>query len=189
MRESLTGGKVKGGILRSHLEYADAQLPGGREALRAGVPADVAPLLDGAILANIWYPFHALVAVDHAILAIKGGDERAAAIDLGRESARLNLGTSYRVYRRDEPHAFFESAARIHRQYLDFGREEYEHVGDTRCRLSLFEAPCYAKVFCWSALGYYEEAVRLQGGRSPQVTESACVCDGDDACRFEISWS
>lgn len=188
-RESLAGGRIKGGILRSRLDYLERQpIPGGLDAIRARVSPETAQLLGGPLLPISWYPFRALVEIDRAVAAALGGDERAAIVDLGRQSARLNLSTIYRAYRKEHPHAFFEAATRIHGQYMDFGREEYERTGATSCRLSLVDCAWYSKVWCWSALGYYEEATRLQGGRDPVVQELECLCEGGQGCRFDIRW-
>jgi predicted hydrocarbon binding protein len=189
-RESLAGGRVKGGILRSRLDCLERQpIPGGLDGIRARVSPETATLLDRPLLPISWYPFRALVEIDRAIAAAVGGDERAAIVDLGRQSARLNLSTIYRAYRKEPPHAFFEAATRIRGQYMDFGHEGYERTGTTSCRISLADCQWYAKAFCWSALGYYQEATRLNSGRDPVVQETECLCEGGKGCRFDIRWS
>jgi uncharacterized protein (TIGR02265 family) len=189
-RESLAGGQIKGGILLSRLECLERQpIPGGLDGICARVSPETARLLRAPLLPISWYPFRALVEIDRAIAVALGGDERTAVVDLGRQSARLNLSTIYRAYRKEHPHAFFEAATRIRRQYIDFGREEYERTGTTSCRVSFNDCPWYAKVFCWSAFGYYEEATQLNGGRDPTVQETECLCEGGNGCRFDIRWS
>jgi len=190
LKESLDGGRIKGGMLKSHVEWLDEQrLPGGREALRSRVSAQTAQIVEGSVLPIVWYPFRALIETDRAIAALTGRPERATLIELGRHSARSNLGTSYRFFNRTQPHEFFESVARMHGQYVDFGRETYRSLGPTRCEIVLSDCACYSKAYCWSAIGYYEQATALQGGREPRVAESDCVCQGQAACRFEIAWS
>jgi hypothetical protein len=95
-RESLDGGRVKGGVLNAHLEWLDAQkLPAGRSALAPRVSPATARLLETPLLPISWYP------------------------------ARSNLSSAYRFYNESQPH----------------------------------------------------------------VEEAECVCDGGNACRFEIAWS
>lgn len=190
MREVLEGGNVKGGVLRAHLEWLRQNLPNRQpDALRALVSQDTARVLAAPILATNWYPFRAIVETDRAIATLRGGMEQDTAVDLGRFSAKLNLATSYRAFTRDHPHAFFRESARLHRQFEDFGRATYEELGATACRLSIVDCVCFAKTYCWSALGYFEAATSLQGGNAPQVVERECVCEGQAACRFEIRWS
>lgn len=189
-RESLAGGRVKGGILRSRLDCLERQpIPGGVDGVRSRVSPETARLLDRPLLPISWYPFRALIEIDRAIAAALGGDERAAIVDLGRQSARLNLSTIYRSYRKQDPHAFFDAATRIRGQYMDFGHEQYERTGTTSGRISLADCQWYAKASCWSALGYYEEATRLNGGRDPVVQEMECLCEGGKGCRFDIRWN
>ncbi len=189
--EALDGGRIKGGILRSHMQWV-AETQGGDALARIcdRVSPETARILKSPIFPVAWYPFRALVETDRAIAAVVGvRDEKALVGQLGRYSARVNLTTSYKVYARENPHEFFLSAAQLHEHFLDFGHEEYERTGATSCRLSMIDYACYSKVFCWSALGYYEQATTLQGGKDAIVTESECLCRGASACRFEISWS
>jgi hypothetical protein len=189
MRERVEGGRVRGGILQAHLQWAGAQLPGGLPALKGRVSEEAARVLDGPVLPISWYPFKVLVETDRAIAALAGGDAMSTIIELGRHSARLNLATGYRVYNRSQPHEFFATVTRMHPQYQDFGREEYEATGPTACRIRLIDYTCYSKVYCWSALGYYEQAAALQGGQGARASEEECVCGGAAGCRFEVRWS
>ena len=190
MREQLDGGNVKGGVLKAHLDWYKGQHDAlGVERLRRRVSLATGEILGSTILPTNWYPFRAVVEMDRAIAAIQGGDERETIIGLGRHSARLNLTTSYRAFATHHPHEFFRISARLHHQYEDFGRARYEEMGPMHCRLSLVDCPCYAKTYCWSALGYFEEAAAIEGGHAPRVLETECVCDGGTACRFEIRWT
>lgn len=189
-REVLEGGKVKGGMVKAHLQWVTENRPDLTvEDLCRRVSPSTADVLRGLVLAIAWYPFRALVETDRAITEACGGDPEALFKELGRHSARLNLGTSYKVYTRSEPHTFFENAARVHDQFQDFGRAEYERRGATSCRLSMLDYKCYSRVFCLSGAGYYEQATALQGGRDPQISEVECHCRGGSACRFDIRWS
>jgi len=189
--EALDGGRVKGGVLRSHLQWvADQQPAGTLDKICARVSPETAKILGSPILPVSWYPFRAMIEADRAIAAVAGTrDEKALIRELGRYSAQINLTTNYKVYNREDPHAFFLSAAQLHAHFLDFGREDYEKTGPTSCRMTKLDYPCYSKVFCWSALGYYERATALQGGTDPAAEETECMCRGARACRFEIRWS
>jgi uncharacterized protein (TIGR02265 family) len=189
-REVLDGGNVKGGVLKAHLQWAGENRRGlTTDEIRRRVSPATAAVLGQPILPVSWYPFRAVVETDRAIAAAGAGDAEALFLELGRYSARLNLGTSYKVYARSEPHAFFQLAARLHRQFQDFGRAEYERTGPTSCRLKMSEYPCFSTAFCLSGRGYYEQATALQGGREASVAETDCQCRGGSACRFEIRWT
>ena len=189
LRERLDGGTLKGGVLLSRIRWiGDFGITGGFGALRSKVSPATASVLYGPILPISSYPFRALVETDRAIAALLGADESAVAARLGRYSAWLNLTTSFKHYRGQGPHDIFAAAARMHRQYQDFGREEYARTGTAACCMSLLDNRCYSKTYCWSAAGYFEQAARLHGGVEPRVSEVECVCAGDAACRFEIAW-
>lgn len=187
--EKLDGGRLKGAILKARLQWLEEKGLGDPASLVSRVSKETAAVLQAPILPVAWYPFRALVEVDRAIAAVAGGDERAAITELGRHSARLNLGGSLRFYNRSQPHEFFAGVERMHGLYMDFGREHYEPTGPTSGTISLLELRCWAKAYCWSAAGYYEQATALQGGRDPVIVERECACDGDAACLFDLRWS
>lgn len=189
LRERLDGGTLKGGVLLSRIRWiGDFGVPGGFGGLRPRLSPATAAVLYGPILPISSYPFRALVETDRAIAGALGVDERLVAARLGRYSAWLNLTTSFKHYRGQGPHDLFAAAARMHRQYQDFGKEEYTRTGESSCRMSLLDNRCYSKTYCWSAAGYFEQAAKLNGGLDPVVTETECVCSGDIGCRFEIAW-
>jgi hypothetical protein len=189
MQEQLEGGNVKGGVLKAHLDWFRLHHAAlGVKALGGHVSADTRAVLSATVLPSQWYPFRALIEADRAIAAVHGGDEKATVMDLGRHSARQNLSTSYRAFASLQLQEFYKISAKLHRQYEDFGHAAYETLEPTAGRLSVLESRCFAKTYCWSGLGYLEQAAALQGVLAPQVVESECRCEGGQACRFEIRW-
>lgn len=187
-RESLAGGKVKGAMVRAHLQFVRDRLgePALAQTLKALPPA-VAAELQG-ILASTWCTFESLVLLDRAIARVAKRDEQELMHELGRYSAQINLSTIYRAFHRDDIHEFFRNSATLHRQFQDFGDCEYEHVGPVHGRISVRNAVCYSPVYCASEAGYLEQVIAAHGGTSASVTESACQCGGDDRCTFELRW-
>jgi predicted hydrocarbon binding protein len=192
-KESLDGGSIKGGILHARFQWLREQgVPGDAEgvktAIRQRVSEATAEELSGPVLPIRMYAFRTLIEVDRAIAALVHRDEQSLCRELGRFSARVNLTGTYRFFCKPDPHQFFETAARVHRQFQDFGTEEYSRTGLLSCRISFVDSTCYAKPYCWSALGYFEQATLLHGGEEPAVRETECRCDGAELCRFEIGW-
>ena len=109
--------------------------------------------------------------------------------DLGRFSAKINLETTYRLYKREDIHEFFRRSAGLHSQFQDFGTVEYERSNDHGGRMIHGGYACFSPTYCSSAIGYYEEALRIHGGRNVIVTESSCQCAGDASCTFVLRWS
>ena len=187
-RESLTGGRVKGAMVRAHLQFVRDRL--GEPALAAtlkALPAPVAAEVHGA-LASTWCAFESLIVLDRTIARVANRDERDLLRELGRYSAEINLSTIYRAFHRDDIHEFFRNSAMLHRKFQDFGDCEYEPVGKTQGRISIRNATCYSPAYCTSETGYLEQVIATHGGTSASVTESACQCAGDDRCTFELGW-
>ena len=188
LRESLAGGRVKGAMVRAHLQFVREEL--GEAALAATLkelPAAVASEVQG-LLATTWCAFESLVVLDRTIARVARRDERALMQELGRYSARVNLSTIYRAFHRDDIHEFFRNSAMLHRQFQDFGTAEYEHLGPSHARISVRDAVCYSPTYCASEAGYLEQVIAAHGGKAATVVESACQCANDDRCTFELRW-
>lgn len=186
LREVVAGGRVKGGMVRAHLDWlkkthgddAGARLV---KALPPQASAEIASTLPSS-----WCSFDTLVALDRAIAKQYGNNVLK---DLGRFSARINLDTTYRLYKRENIHEFFRRSASLHAQFQDFGTVLYEQNGPQGGRMVHSGYVCFSPAYCASAIGYYEEALRIHGGRNVIVTESSCQCAGDSTCTFVMRWS
>jgi uncharacterized protein (TIGR02265 family) len=187
-RESLAGGRVKGVMVRAHLQFVRDRL--GEPALELtmkALPAAVAAEVQG-ILASTWCAFESLVVLDRTIARVAGREEDELMHELGRHSAQINLSTVYRAFHRDDIHEFFRNSAMLHRQFQDFGDCVYENIGKTHGKISVRNAVCYSTAYCSSEAGYLEQVIAAHGGTSAKVTEPACQCAGDDRCTFELRW-
>lgn len=187
-RESLSGGRVKGAMVRAHMQFVRDRL--GEPALAhtlSILPPAVAAEVHGA-LASTWCAFESLIVLDRTIARVASRDERDLVRELGRYSAQINLSTIYRAFHRDDIHEFFRNSAMLNRQFQDFGDCEYEAVGKTQGRISIRNAVCYSPAYCTSETGYLEQVIATHGGTAASVTESTCQCAGDDRCTFELRW-
>lgn len=187
-REALAGGRVKGSMVRAHLQFVRDRL--GETALAAvmkELPPAAANEVNG-LLASSWCSFENLILLDRAIARVAKRDERELMRELGRHSAQVNLSTIYRAFNREDIHDFFRHSAALHRQFQDFGDCIYEQVGPTHCRITIRNAACYSPAYCASETGYLEEVIATHGGKSATVTESACRCIADDRCTFDLAW-
>jgi len=181
--ERLKGGNVRGAIANAHLDWVD--MYGGRDE-RLAIASEMAP----EIATSEWLPFAQLVALDRAIYQRFGDgvSEDSLYEDLGRFSARANLGTKFAVWNDGQHHEFFEQSTIRHRQLQDFGTAEYRSLGKHRIEMRHAGYPCFSRVYCSSAVGFYEQCLISHGAVSPQVIEQTCQCLGWNACRFELRW-
>lgn len=188
-RESLEGGKMKGGVFKSHLTWlSDNRTPQEREAVMKLLPAEARQALSGSILPSSWFPFAWLVELDRAMMNLFGGGKLEFLEELGRYSARINLSTTYRVFNRDTNHEFFHNSALLHSQFQDFGKAAYEKSGDSSGKMVHTDYSSFSPIFCASAIGYYEGCITSHGAPKASVRETECQCYGDRSCTFEMKW-
>lgn len=188
-KEALAGGHVKGAMVRAHLQFVRDRY--GEEAMErtlAALPATVNAELHN-VLASSWCAFETLIQLDRTIARVTGvHDERQLFRELGSYSAKINLATVYRAFRREDIHDFFRRSATLHRQFQDFGTCEYEQLGPTQARIRIRDSACYSPAYCASEAGYLEQVISIHGGSAPQISESTCQCANDALCTFEVQW-
>lgn len=145
--------------------------------------------LDMALLATEWIPFGAFVRIDRAIAELVGGSVDANLRAMGHHSAIVNLGGIYKFFIKDEPHRFFTKMTVLHHRFQSFGEPAYEATGDRSGQMRIEGCEDFSKVYCWSALGYYEGALEMMKVPGPvRAEEISCQCDGDPVCVYDLAW-
>jgi hypothetical protein len=162
LRESLSGGRVKGVIVRAHQEWVRERLgEAGLSRVYRELPRHVAADISDA-LSTSWSSFGDLVLFDRAIARVCG--------------------------RSEHDHEFFRRSSALHTQFQDFGVSIYQRIAPDEGRIEIIHTPFYSPVYCASACGYYEEVIAMHGGAPPVVTKTTCRCAGDDRCTFGLRW-
>ena len=188
--EAVTGGHLKGGMFRSHLQWVrEHGFVGDLQLVLDRLPDEPRRALSGPILATVWFPFAWIVALDRAIADQFADGHRDILRELGKYSATVNSATTYKLLERKSPHDFFRSSVVLHAQFQDFGRVAYEQTGPTAGRRVQTGSLFFSPVFCASAAGYYEGCIESHGGRSITIKETECLCFGDRSCTYEMSWT
>ena len=185
--EVVRGGRVKGGVLKSHLRWLrETRTPAEqREVLDRLTPQLVVELSD-PILGSHWYSFATLIALDRAIADVCGDEALEA---LGQASARIHLDGVFRNFMTLSPHQFLRQSALVHAHYQDFGSATYEKRGDAAGTMLHRNYRCHSLLYCASARGYYAEALRIiTKSDDVHVREWRCQCHLEDACAFELRW-
>ena len=187
-REVLTGGRVKGAIVRTHILWVRRYRgESGEERLQQALPADLRKELE-SIIPSDWYPFETLIRLDRLIIELFGNGTPDLSRELGRYSAHLNLSVPFRSYRREEIGAFFRESAALHSEFQDFGTVECLEQGERKVSMVHRGYACFSPLFCASGLGYYEQAIVEHRSRPVRLEETSCQCRGDSTCTFEIEW-
>jgi predicted hydrocarbon binding protein len=185
-----TKAKVSATILQAHLSWAEEKWgPEAGAKLAPMLDDETRPLLDKSVAPPEQILFRDLVRIARGIAAADGGDHETVYYELGRHSARLNLGGAYKSFVPETPHRFFEQMSFLHRTFQNFGRSAYEKLNARSCRIRIEDYTEYSPMFCISGRGYYEEALRMMKAPGPiTVTETACQCAGDPQCVFDLKW-
>src|SRR5712692_4166885 len=187
-REVLTGGNVKGGVVRAHLQWV-RDYHGDAAVSRAlsMLPVEAGMEVSSA-LASTWVSFESVVLLDRTIEKLFGRGNRLFLRELGRYSARFNLSTRHRLFRREDLHKFFRCSAVLHTHFQDFGAASYRQTSPTGGEMIHTGYDCYSAVYCQSALGYYEQVIAIHGATPFLVMERTCQCAGNQDCTFEMAW-
>lgn len=179
---------IKGTMLQAHLAWAKKELES-LELLRTHLDEESSRYINRSILATEWIPLRCLLEIDRAIAKVVGGKPEEVYRKLGHYSAFINLNGIYKRFIADEPHRFFVKCAILHEQYQNFGRSTYEKLGERAGRIKVDRYSEYSPIYCGSAVGYYEEALRLMKAPGPiLVVEKTCQCWGQTGCLFELTW-
>lgn len=187
--ERLDQGRVKGTVLRAHLDWVRDS--GSREQtieFFESLPPEVLRYATNT-LPSAWYPFAALIGIDRVIVTLFGQGRSSFAEELGRYSAHRNLAAVATLLEGTDPHLYFRRTSLLHGQFQDFGTASW--IADSASSGTMLHTKyvCYSPLYCASAVGFYREALRMHGRSNTHVRETSCQCLGENACRFELSWS
>jgi len=182
--------QVKGNILKGRIAYVKERFgdTGWDRVVRTMSAADQA-LLSGVV--NVaWYPFELGKRLDEAIAGVLGGGKTTVFEEMGRASARENLGGVHSSFLEPRnPVALMQKTAMIYRFYYDTGRRTWEATGPTSGVITTYDAETTSAADCATVVGWYKEALAMAGARDVVIVEEACRARGDGSCRYRVSWS
>lgn len=191
MRDKLNGtGKLKATMLKAHLAWAETKAEEALTRVEARLDEESREFLKVAVLATDWIPFRSAVRIDRAIAEVVEGESLEETLrQMGRHSAVVNLGGVYKIFVKDEPHRFFTQMTTLHGRFQSFGEPAYEQTGEKAGRIRIEGCDEYSKIYCWSALGYYQGALEMMQVPGPiRAAEVSCQCEGDPNCVFDLHW-
>ncbi len=188
-RETTTAGRVKGSVVRAHVQWVRDYF-GDRVMARvlSVMPPAAAVEANGTVDAA-WCSFETLMHLDGAILEVCGARDAQLARELGRYTAHVTLTASSRSFRPEDIHRFCRCSAVADALLQERGALSYEEVTDRHGRIIVSGTRAVSPLFCMGVSGYYEQILTAHGGREVSVVEPTCQCRGEDACAFELRWA
>jgi uncharacterized protein (TIGR02265 family) len=183
--------KVKGNIVKARVKFVKTQF--GEEAwekVLASCSDDDRKLLGGIITNSAWFPFDVAERLDKAIVDVLGGGQTRVFEQIGRASARENLGGVHKgMLTPGDPEAFMKKADMVYRFYYDTGHREYEPTGPTSGILTTYNAETFSTADCATVIGWYREGLEMCGASNVEITEEECRARGGECCRYSVKWS
>lgn len=181
--------KVTSTILKAYLAWALNRWGDPVERLKTHLDADTLALVSQPPTQHRRILFRQLIAVARAIAAAEGGAAEATYRELGRQSATVNMAGAHKAFNPEVPHQFLELMVHLHGTFQNFGRSTYARTGESSGQVRLEGYTEYSPVYCETARGYYEEALRMMKAPGPiTVEETSCQCAGQPACVYEMRW-
>lgn len=183
--------RVKGTVLGARLTFVRER--GGEKALErvlARLPAPDREVLSGWILPISWYPLELELRLNDAVAAVLSpNDRRGVFLEMGRQSAQVNLtGSQAPFVKKGEPHFFLANVPRMYATYHSKGRRSCERTGDASAVIRTFDAERVSQDDCLTVVGWLERALQLSGAPAPRVTETQCRARGAPHCEYRCEW-
>ncbi len=181
--------KIKGNIIKSRIAFVKERFgDAGWEQVLAALPeGDRRQLLTPTNVG--WYEFELGDRLDKAIVTVLGKGDTEIFREMGRASARENLGGVHSSFMQQrDPLKFMAKAPVIYRFYYATGERAWEPTGPTSGVLVTTGSDTYSTADCATVMGWYEEALKMLGASGVAIVEEACCAHGAEACRYRVSW-
>jgi uncharacterized protein (TIGR02265 family) len=182
--------RIKGVVLIARLRWLGERADTSQvERVLRRLPRDDEVVLRGQLLHVAWYPLQLKLRLDEAIAAELAGSRQRIFREMGRSSAEINLSGPHEAYvRSGDPHALLSRAPHIYRSGNEAGYRSYEKVGPSTAVVRTFDAAAVSPSDCLTALGWFERAIELCGGRDVRVVETKCRAEGAPCCEYRCDW-
>ena len=180
--------RVKGTLVAQLVE----QIQAAGDATIAAVPEPLRHYVQGeALVATQWYPFEDYFGLIKIALPLQ---QPPAGSNLytyaGEQSARENFQGTYRdlIIAGDMTESL-ASMAKIWSFLIDSAEAATEVTGPGRAHFDIVGFSGGNREFCMILTGFVGACPRLVGFKDGGAIKTRCVHDGDDRCRWDLSWA
>lgn len=174
--------RVKGTLLACVVEQARHE----PAETRASLSEACRQLVDGVVLASVWYP---LTILDELLTWL--GRRRGPGVNrtLGANAAERDLKGVYRSFlRATDPAATLEALPVVWSLYHDSGGARVVRSAPERIEVTVRGFARPSRALCELTAGWLHEAVLRAGGQGTHVSESLCRLRHDDRCQYVVVW-
>jgi len=181
--------RVKGATINARLRWLREGNPAALEKALASLPAADQQVLRGQVLHISWYSLELKRRFDNAIAEVLSpGDKPRAFREMGRAAAEINLAGPHKAYVHvGDPQALLAQAPVIFRTGNELGHREYAKTGANAAVVRTFgTGPTPGE--CHTAMGWFERAIEVCGGKNVRVSEKACQSRGAEYCELACEW-
>jgi uncharacterized protein (TIGR02265 family) len=182
--------KIRGSVIKARKRFVEDHFGSGAwDRLLSAMPEADRTVLGGLIVAAGWYPFETGERLDRAIVDVLGGGDAAVLEEIGRKSARENLGGVHASFvKSGDPLGFLSQTKSIYKFYYSTGSRDFEPTGPTSGVITTRDAEDFSVADCLTVIGWHKEALALCGASNVRITETLCRARGDEVCKYELSW-
>lgn len=146
-------------------------------------------IISGNITAIAWVEETAFIDFLSAAEKIFGSQSSNIAGDLGYYSALRSIPKFYSIFiKLGDMDFVFKRGQNFWKQVHNHGRIEISAVKDDCAVAYIYENKAPSKIICRYAIGYIKAILEMCGAKDVIISETQCVADGADCCRFSGNW-
>ena len=181
---------MKGSAFTARFTYLRNHFPERWNELVHRFDTDTRELAEGPCLKSSWYPFSCFIDLNLKADRLFGKGDLALCRELGRDAAKVNLPTLYRIfYRVGSPEYVLDKVASVWRQHHDSGEVTVVFPGPNRASYQVHDFGAPHRTLCRSLEGFLHGSLEVMGMRDIGVSEVHCRLDGAAVCEYHGTWT
>jgi len=180
---------IKGSALTARFDYLRREHPRRWPELVTLLDSATQALARGPCLKGSWYPFSSFVELNVKADKLLGHGDLALARLLGKEAAKANLPTLYKLfYKVGSPEYIFARAASLWSVHHDTGRSEVVWDGRESAEWRTHDFAMPHAALCRSMEGYVTGSLEMMKMNDIHVEEIECVLKRAPYCSTRGTW-
>jgi len=189
LRQNVSMPLMKGSAFTARFNYLRSRFPDRWDGYVRILDAETRALAEGPCMKSSWYPFSCFVDLNLKADRLFGNGDLAICREMGREAAKANLPTLYRIfYRVGSPEFVLDKVASVWRQHHDTGHSTVVFPGPNRASYQVHEFAAPHPTLCRSLEGFLHGSLEVMGLRDTEVHHVHCRLDGAAVCEYEGTW-